>query len=98
MWSRNGGQNRKQETWWVNNRGYMEGRIWIDGKQRRVKKHRWVMEYHLGRDLNPGEDVHHKDGNKLNNAISNLELLSHSAHASLSNRERAAIARAEGRE
>jgi len=45
-------------------------------------KHRYVMEQHLGRYLLPTEYVHHKDGNKLNNDISNLELLdSMSAHA-----------------
>lgn len=40
-----------------------------------VPKHRYVMEQHLGRFLKPGEVVHHIDGNKLNNDISNLMLL-----------------------
>lgn len=34
------------------------------------------MEEHLGRKLLPTEIVHHKDHNKLNNDISNLELFS----------------------
>lgn len=38
-------------------------------------EHRVLMEQMLGRDLLPGEIVHHKDGNKLNNDPSNLELL-----------------------
>jgi hypothetical protein len=42
---------------------------------RRVFEHRYVMEQHIGRPLNRREVVHHKDGNKLNNDISNLELL-----------------------
>ena len=29
----------------------------------------------------PGEDIHHKDGNKDNNAPGNLERLSHSSHS-----------------
>lgn len=29
----------------------------------------------------PGENVHHKDGNKENNAPGNLEKMSHSAHS-----------------
>lgn len=37
-------------------------------------EHRWVMEQHLGRYLEPGEVVHHIDGNPLNNALSNLQL------------------------
>lgn len=38
--------------------------------------HRVVMEQVLGRQLRPGEIVHHKDGNKLNNAPENLEIIS----------------------
>jgi HNH endonuclease len=44
--------------------------------------HRIVAEQALGRALRPGEIVHHKDGDKLNNDPSNLEVFaSHAAHA-----------------
>ena len=46
-------------------------------------EHRVVMEEHLGRSLSPNEVVHHKDGNPQNNDISNLELLSRSAHIAI---------------
>jgi hypothetical protein len=36
--------------------------------------HRWIMEKNIGRKLKPMEIVHHRDGNKLNNSINNLEL------------------------
>lgn len=47
-----------------------------DGSGKQVYEHRLVMECHLGRSLALFEVVHHKDGNKLNNTLSNLEILS----------------------
>jgi hypothetical protein len=44
------------------------------GTVRWVLEHRYVMEQHIGRPLLSGENVHHIDGNKINNDISNLEL------------------------
>lgn len=41
-----------------------------------VYQHRLVMEEMIGRYLDPKEVVHHRDGNKLNNAPGNLQLFS----------------------
>lgn len=40
-----------------------------------VFEHRLVMASHIGRDLRPEEVVHHKDEDRANNHIDNLELL-----------------------
>lgn len=48
-----------------------------------VYEHQLVMENHIGRYLEKGEVVHHIDGNKQNNNISNLLLLTNSDHAKL---------------
>ncbi len=44
-----------------------------------------VMEKHLGRYLNTNEMVHHKDGDKTNNDLPNLELMTIGEHVSLHN-------------
>lgn len=41
------------------------------------------MEVAIGRRLVSGECVHHIDGDKTNNEVSNLQLLTLSEHASL---------------
>lgn len=59
------------------------------GEQKSYRKrygrheHRVVMEQMLGRPLRSGEIVHHKDGNKRNNAPGNLEVMTQSEHAKL---------------
>lgn len=44
------------------------------------KEHILVMEKHLGRSLVKGETVHHIDGDKVHNDISNLFLCSNPSH------------------
>lgn len=44
-------------------------------------EHRYIMEQYLGRKLNRNEVVHHKDGDKTNNDIENLVLMSLSEHS-----------------
>jgi hypothetical protein len=50
--------------------------------------HRIVAEEMLGRSLTSKEVVHHKDGNKWNNAPENLEVMSQSQHVRIHNMER----------
>jgi hypothetical protein len=44
------------------------------GPSKWILEHRFVMQQKLGRELLPGENIHHKDGDRLNNHPDNLEL------------------------
>lgn len=88
MWSKNGGKNKKPVCWWKNQRGYIEGRIWVGSVQIRVKQHRYVMEGIIGRPLLDNEDVHHINGIKDDNRTENLQLISHGEHSALTNSSR----------
>lgn len=71
----------------IDSKGYIEVRCDNHPKAlshgKYVKEHRLVMEKHLGRYLEDWEDVHHINGDKQDNIIGNLELISHDKHASL---------------
>ena len=54
-----------------------------------VLYHRLIMENYIGRYLTRDEVVHHKDGNKSNNDISNLELMTNAEHSRLHAKEQA---------
>jgi predicted nucleic acid-binding Zn ribbon protein len=60
--------------------GYYLSTTKIDGKRKRL--HRYVWEKYNG-EIPKGYAVHHKDNNKGNNDISNLELIKKEQHAHL---------------
>ena len=68
----------RQGKGYIDTNGYK--RIPVNNKS--VREHRHVMEQHLGRPLDRDEHIHHIDGDKLNNKIENLILISNAKHRS----------------
>ena len=58
-----------------------EGYIGLNYAGKRQLEHRKIMELYLGRKLELFEVVHHIDGCRTNNDISNLEVMTRSEHA-----------------
>jgi hypothetical protein len=70
----------------VSKRGYVMRYVPMSGW---VNEHRWVYEQARG-PIPDGMHVHHKDGDRFNNAIENLDLVSPSDHARLHDNHRCA--------
>lgn len=69
----------------------VDGYIYITVEGKQVMEHRHFIEQSLKRQLLPTEIVHHKDGDRANNALSNLELLDKRAHDKLHGHERTSL-------
>ena len=72
----NKGEYRERQANALRGRGKADGYIKLNGRH----EHRIVAEKMIGRTLESGEIVHHKDGNKRNNTPENLEVITQSEH------------------
>ena len=62
---------------YINSYGY---RIFKFG-QKRIPEHRYIMQQHMGRELDVLEHVHHINGDKLDNRIENLIIIEKGEHS-----------------
>lgn len=80
--------------------GYVLVRVGCDHHLADVRgyayEHRLVAEQKIGRRLLPGEQVHHIDGNKQNNAPDNLEVAQDTAHHAVRHRRAGSTLRVPG--
>jgi hypothetical protein len=70
-------QRLKRNSMHIDSGGYLRF------NRTKQRYHRFVMEQYLDRQLSPNEEVHHIDGNKLNNSVANLQVLSKQEHTSV---------------
>lgn len=63
--------------------GYVYIRKQIKGKFIEIKRSRAIMQLHLNKELEVWETVHHKNGDKSDDGIENLQVMTNSEHISL---------------
>lgn len=78
----------KNKSWFKNKGGTVDERGYKKihvGRGKYRRQHRVVMEKHLGRELKEDEVIHHINGNKTDNRVENLQLMSKEEHDKLHN-------------
>lgn len=81
---------------YVHTTGKLKGRRYVnlihdDGKRTTMLYSRYLMQEHLGRELGPDEHVDHRDEDKTNDDLGNLQLLTRSENAKKSARLRKSV-------
>jgi hypothetical protein len=68
-------KTKKEVKGTINSRGYIYLSLKVEGQQRKVRAAKLVMLTYVG--TSGGLEINHKDGNKINNSVANLEYVTH---------------------
>jgi HNH endonuclease len=75
---------RSRRTKEISGRATTNGYVrWTFSGYPSIAEHRVLMEQHIGRELLPTEFVHHRNENRSDNRVENLEIMSLSQHSRL---------------
>lgn len=73
---------------YINTSGYKYVQIFYkDGTKKTTTYARYLIEQSIGRSLNENEEVDHKDDDKTNDSLENLQILSHKENVDKMNRK-----------
>ena len=78
-------RGEKSPTWKGGKTHNRKGYVVLIDYGDRIFEHRAVMEAHIGRKLTDDEVVHHINGDKTDNRIENLQLMTRGEHSTLHN-------------
>lgn len=86
--NRSARRGEKSPTWQGGKTHSTKGYVVLSNNGNVIFEHRAVMETHLGRKLTDDEVVHHINGDKTDNRLENLQLMTRGEHSTMHNKRR----------
>lgn len=86
--NRSARRGEKSPTWKGGKTRSRKGYVVLRNDGDVIFEHRAVMEAHIGRKLTDDEVVHHINGDKTDNRLENLQLMTRGEHSTMHNKRR----------